>query len=80
MARLGESGSELLSRLMTEGLKLTLLTALEGGCSLTNKKKKKNYQKMMDVRRFQCLGLTFGALLLLPYERILRWASYPDPH
>lgn len=40
MARLGESGSELLSRLMTEGLKLTLLTALEGGCNLTNKKKK----------------------------------------
>ena len=38
MARLpGESGSALLSRLITEGLKLTLLTALEGGCNLVKK-------------------------------------------
>ena len=38
MARLpGESGSALLSRLITEGLKLTLLTALEGGCNLEKK-------------------------------------------
>ena len=34
IARLGASVSALLSRLMTDGLKLTLLTALEGGCNL----------------------------------------------
>ena len=64
MARLGESGSELLSRLMTEGLKLTLLTALEGGCSLTNNKKKNKLSEndgweeiSMSWTYFWCIAL-----------------------
>lgn len=50
MARLpGESGSALLSRLITEGLKLTLLTALEGGCNLVEKKLALDIHKCMLV-------------------------------
>ena len=61
MARLpGESVSVLLSRLMTEGLKLALLTALEGGCNLRQTRRKTLRNIVLIIRSwtyFWCIAL-----------------------
>ena len=76
MARLpGESVSVLLSRLMTEGLKLALLTALEGGCNLrqTRRKTLRKYSadnSILDLLLVHCSCYLMNEFCVRPLIRI----------